>query len=109
MDIFLLCCEREILFSFFSARELLSACVLAVFLFFNIFLCICVFVLYHLVVRAASVDGCLCLSGSLPLIFFCMLVLISRRINMMMMMDHLFWKRTFGDNWCGWMPFVSSM
>ena len=27
-------------------------------------------VLYHLVVRAASVDGCLCLSGSLPLIFF---------------------------------------
>ena len=31
--------------------------------------CDCVIVLYHLVVRAASVDGCLCLSGSLPLIF----------------------------------------
>ena len=39
------------------------------------FLCICVLVLYLLVVRAASIDGCLCLSGSLPLLS-CMLVLI---------------------------------
>ena len=41
-------------------------------------MCICVglLVLYHLVARAASIDGCLCLSGSLPLIFFCMLVFI---------------------------------
>ena len=61
--------KRDFVF-FFSAHELLSAFVLAVFFFFlNIFLCICVFVLYHLVVRTASVDGCLCLSGSLPLIF----------------------------------------
>ena len=52
------------------------ACVLVV--FFSLkkcFLCICVLVLYLLVVRAASVDGCLCLSGSLPLLS-CMLVLI---------------------------------
>ena len=66
------CCEREIFFS--SAHELLLACVLAVFFFF-MFLCICVLVLYLLVVRAASIDGCLCLSGSLPLLS-CMLVLI---------------------------------
>ena len=39
------------------------------------FLCICVLVLYLLVVRAASIDGFLCLSGSLPLLS-CMLVLI---------------------------------
>jgi len=52
------CCEREIFSS--SAHELLSACVLAVFFssFFMFFLCICVLVLYHLVVRAASIDGC---------------------------------------------------
>ena len=55
--------------------ELLLACVLAVFFFFNVFLCICVLVLYLLVVRAAGIDGCLCLSGSLPLLS-CMLVLI---------------------------------
>ena len=54
---------------FFSVHELLSACVLAVFFFFfKMFLCICVLVLYLLVVRAASIDGCLCLSGSLPLL-----------------------------------------
>ena len=40
-----------------------------------VFLCICVLVLYLLVVRAASIDGCLCHSGSLPLLS-CMLVLI---------------------------------
>ena len=39
------------------------------------FLCICVLVLYLLDVRAASIDGCLCLSGSLPLLSR-MLVLI---------------------------------
>ena len=43
--------------------------------FFFMFLCICVLVLYLLVVRAASIDGCLCLSGSLPLLS-CMLMLI---------------------------------
>jgi len=58
---------------FSSAHELLSACVLAVFFFF--FYVFCAFVLYLLVVRAASTDGCLCLSGSLPLLS-CMLVLI---------------------------------
>ena len=42
---------------------------------FLCFLCICVLVLYLLVVTAASIDGCLCLAGSLPL-FSCMLVLI---------------------------------
>ena len=42
---------------------------------FLCFLCICVLVLYLLVVTAASIDGCLCLSGSLPLLS-CMLVLI---------------------------------
>ena len=42
---------------------------------FLCFLCICVLVLYLLLVRAASIDGCLCLSGSLPLLS-CMLVLI---------------------------------
>jgi len=62
------CCEREI-FSFFCTRTVVGLCTGCVFLFLY-FLCICVFVLYHLVVRAASVDGCLCLSGSLPLIFF---------------------------------------
>jgi len=65
--------RREIFFS--SAHELLLASVLAVFLFFKMFLCICVLVLYLLVVRAACIDGCLCLSGSLPLLS-CMLVLI---------------------------------
>ena len=45
------------------------------FFFFYVFLCICVLVLYLLVVRAASIDGFLCLSGSLPLLS-CMLVLI---------------------------------
>ena len=67
--------RREIFFS--SAHELLLASVLAVFLFFKMFLCICVLVLglYLLVVRAVSIDGCLCLSGRLPLLS-CMLVLI---------------------------------
>ena len=47
------------------------------FFFFYVFLYICVglLVLYLLVVRAASIDGCLCLSDSLPLLS-CMLVLI---------------------------------
>ena len=72
---FVLCVVNERFFSFFSAHELLSACVMAVFFFFLYFLCICVFVLYHLVVRAVSIDGCLCLSGSLPLIFFVCLCL----------------------------------
>jgi len=49
----------------------------ATFFLFLRFLCICVLVLYFLVVRAASIDGCLCLSGSLPLLS-CMLVLILR-------------------------------
>ena len=71
---FVLCVVNVRFFS--SAHELLLACVLAVFFsFFICFLCICVFVLYLLVVRAASIDGCLCLSGSLPLLS-CMLVLI---------------------------------
>ena len=73
---FVLCVVNERFFS--SAHELLSACVLAVFFFFfYVFLCICVLVglLYLLVVRAASIDGCLYLYGSLPLLS-CMLVLI---------------------------------
>jgi len=63
---------------------LLSACILAVF-FFLCFLCICAPVLYHLVVKVASIDRYSCLSGSLPLFFFWMLVLycvcVLRRIN----------------------------
>ena len=50
-------------------------CTGCVFLLFLCFLCSCVLVLYLLVVRAASIDGFLCLSGSLPLLS-CMLVLI---------------------------------
>ena len=70
---FVLCVVNERFFS--SAHELLSACVLAVFFFFYVFLCICVLVLYLLVVRAASTDGCLCLSGSLPLLSVCLCLL----------------------------------
>ena len=71
---------------FYSAHELLSACVLAVFLFFYFFvhLCICIISLS-------------CKGGQRWWVFvplwqpashdiFCMLVLILRRINMMMMM-----------------------
>ena len=68
---FVLCVVNERFFS--SAHELLLACVLAV--FFNVFLCICVLVLYLLVVSAARIGGCLCLSGNLPLLS-CMLMLI---------------------------------
>ena len=39
------------------------------------FFCAFVYLYYILVVRAASIDGCLCLSGSLSLLS-CMLVLI---------------------------------
>ena len=49
----------------------LSACILAVFFFFYIcFLCICAPVVYHLVVKAASIDRYSYLSGSLPQLFF---------------------------------------
>ena len=42
---------------------------------FFFYICVGLLVLYLLVVRAASIDACLCLSGSLPLLS-CMLVLI---------------------------------
>ena len=60
-----------------TATILLRRCSRLPSFFFLRFLCICVLVLYFLVVRAASIDGCLCLSGSLPLLS-CMLVLILR-------------------------------
>ena len=43
---------------FFYAHGLLSYCIIAVFFFFSFlcFLCICAPVLYHLVVKAASID-----------------------------------------------------
>ena len=69
-----LCAVNKIFFS--SAHELLSACIMAVFFFFFNVFCVSVYLYYiSLVVRAASIDGCLCLSGSLPLLS-CMLVLI---------------------------------
>ena len=54
----------------------MNCCWLVYWLFFLLsmfFVHLCI--LYLLVVRAASIDGCLCLSGSLPLLS-CMLVLI---------------------------------
>ena len=68
---------------FFSAYAPLSACILAVFSFFLCFLCICAPVLYHLVVKAASIDRYSCLSGSLPLLFLnaCAISCVLRRIN----------------------------
>ena len=55
-------------------------CLAVFFFFFNVFSCIRVLVLDLLVVRAASIGGCLCLSGSLPLLS-CMLVLICFEAN----------------------------
>jgi len=67
------CCEQDF---FSSAHELLSACVMAVFFFFFNVFCASLYLYYiSLVVSAASIDGCLCLSGSLPLLS-CILVLI---------------------------------
>ena len=67
---FVLCCEREIFFLLY-----MNCCWLVYWLCFLCFLCICVLVLYLLVVRAASIDGCLCLSGSLPLLSVCLCLL----------------------------------
>ena len=60
---------------FFSAHELLSACILHVFFFFFFFFyAFCAFVYlyyrpYHIVVKAVSIDRYSCLSGSLSLLF----------------------------------------
>ena len=70
-----------------TATILLRRCSRLPSIFFLRFLCICVLVLYFSVVRSASIDGCLCLSGSLPLLSLCLcLFCVLRRINMMMMM-----------------------
>jgi len=68
------CCERGIFFLLHMNCSWLVYW-LCFFLLFYVFLCICVLVLYLLVVRAASIDGCLCLSGSLPLLSVCLCLL----------------------------------
>ena len=69
---FVLCVVNVRFFS--SAHELLLACVLAVFFCFLFFVHLCTCII-SLSCKCGQHGGCLCLSGSLPLLS-CMLVLI---------------------------------